>query len=334
MRKPERSRPLVSLCIPTFNRVELLKKCVESARCQTYQNIEIVVSDNFSTDGTKKYLENLSDIKINYHTTNVGMVANWNSLLKLANGVFCVLLSDDDILDPRFVETLVVSLEEFGCAFSYTAVTIIDGDGKTIGEANASPARESVSSFVKATLDQKRVPYPSAILFRAADAKAIGYFKDIGNQTDVAFRIALAELHPNADVIAHSTPLVKYRIHASSLTDDPEKRAVGRKNFQAWVASRYTAASLFGQMAIFDLLNLKSKKYFVDASCFPFGKEAVENNFSKKVERFLLSGEISRSKLYLAFPMLASRHIMRLLFNRIYHKRFGKKIRKVDHARI
>lgn len=64
----EQLNPLVTVYIPTFNRVELLKRAVESVRQQTYQNLEIIIVDDCSKDGTHEYLEDISkqDLRIRY----------------------------------------------------------------------------------------------------------------------------------------------------------------------------------------------------------------------------------------------------------------------------
>lgn len=92
------SEPLVTIAIPTFNRASWLKGCVESALSQTYENIEVLVSDNGSTDGTSDLLKGLSHPKLRVvrQQTNIGLIANWNACLAEAKGEYIVVLSDDD----------------------------------------------------------------------------------------------------------------------------------------------------------------------------------------------------------------------------------------------
>jgi glycosyltransferase involved in cell wall biosynthesis len=101
--------PLITIAIPTFNRAELLKGCIQSALSQTYENIEILVSDNASTDDTAKVLRDFNDKRLRAvrQETNVGLLPNWNACLAAAGGEYVVFVSDDDRISPWFVERCV-----------------------------------------------------------------------------------------------------------------------------------------------------------------------------------------------------------------------------------
>ena len=118
--------PLVSIGIPTFNRQLLLKRAIESALAQTYPNLEIIVSDNASTDGTQHYLSSLNDerLKTIVNSENLGMVANWDKCLAAAKGEYFLLMSDDDALIStssikRFLNPFLIDVEHnIGVVFS------------------------------------------------------------------------------------------------------------------------------------------------------------------------------------------------------------------------
>ena len=103
------SGPLVTIAIPTFNRASWLKGCVESALSQTYENVEVVVSDNGSTDGTSDLLKDLSHPKLRVvrQRTNIGLIANWNACLAEARGEYILVLSDDDRIGADALERCV-----------------------------------------------------------------------------------------------------------------------------------------------------------------------------------------------------------------------------------
>ena len=103
--------PLVSIILQTYNRVDFLKKALESAVNQTYKNIEILIGDNHSEDGTEEFClpEAAKDSRIRYfrHEENIGMTGNANFLCDRVNGEYTIFLNDDDWLDLDYVEKCV-----------------------------------------------------------------------------------------------------------------------------------------------------------------------------------------------------------------------------------
>ena len=103
--------PLVSIILQTFNRKKLLKKALQSAINQTYKNIEILIADNHSEDGTEefcqKYAKKDARIKLHRHEENIGMVKNANYILNEVRGEFAIFLNDDDWLDLNYVEECI-----------------------------------------------------------------------------------------------------------------------------------------------------------------------------------------------------------------------------------
>jgi glycosyltransferase involved in cell wall biosynthesis len=109
-----RSRPLITIAIPTWNRASLLKDCVASALAQTYPKIEVLISDNASTDDTLEMLKSFHDSKLRILTNseNIGLIGNWNKCVHEAKGEYIVIVADDDILAPMFLEKCVELLNE------------------------------------------------------------------------------------------------------------------------------------------------------------------------------------------------------------------------------
>jgi glycosyltransferase involved in cell wall biosynthesis len=107
------SGPLVSICIPTYNSAAFLKEAIDSARRQTYDNLEIVVSDNASTDGTQEMVAAIPDPRIRYYRNraNLGMVANFRRVLAESRGKYVCLLNSDDLMDPGFIQWAVQAME-------------------------------------------------------------------------------------------------------------------------------------------------------------------------------------------------------------------------------
>ncbi len=103
--------PLVSVGIPTFNRSSSLKKAVESVLHQTYPNIQLIISDNASTDDTQSVCENFSGTneRIIYirQKANLGATNNFVEVLKSATGEYYMWLADDDWIDKSYISECV-----------------------------------------------------------------------------------------------------------------------------------------------------------------------------------------------------------------------------------
>jgi glycosyltransferase involved in cell wall biosynthesis len=105
--------PLVSIITPTYNRPEYLKQALTSAVQQTYTNIEIIVSDNCSSENPQTLIESFGDSRIRFsrNESNLGMFANTMKAFKMARGKYVAALLDDDMWEPEFLEKLVPPLE-------------------------------------------------------------------------------------------------------------------------------------------------------------------------------------------------------------------------------
>ena len=110
------SKPLVSIGLPTYNRAASLKRAVESVLAQDYKNLELVISDNASTDETKDICEDYSrqDSRVRYiaQPVNKGGAANFQAVLDESRGEFFMWLADDDWLDRSYVSRCLAVLCE------------------------------------------------------------------------------------------------------------------------------------------------------------------------------------------------------------------------------
>lgn len=99
-----RSLPSVSVVIPNYNYAHYLREAVESALSQADVNVEVVIVDNASTDGSAEIAALLSEadsrVRSVLRETNQGQVANFNEALSYARGDYVVLLCADDLLAP------------------------------------------------------------------------------------------------------------------------------------------------------------------------------------------------------------------------------------------
>lgn len=110
------NRPLVSVCVPTYNGEDKLKLAIQKIQEQTYPNLEIIISDNFSSDGTQELCKTLvfEDERIKYfrHEKNHGPTVNFEFSRKKATGKYFLWHADDDYLDSSYIEMCVDELEK------------------------------------------------------------------------------------------------------------------------------------------------------------------------------------------------------------------------------
>lgn len=104
--------PKITIAIPTYKRVDLLKEAIDSAVNQEdYSDYDIIVVDNNPERGceTEQLMGSYSNTKISYYknSENLGMNGNWNRLFTLAKGDYVVMLHDDDLLLPTFLKECV-----------------------------------------------------------------------------------------------------------------------------------------------------------------------------------------------------------------------------------
>ncbi|SRR5579871_6586933 len=109
-RMPQRSAsaPKITLVIPTRERLPVLRHCMQTALAQAYRNLQILVSDNASSDGTGEFIQGLGDPRVRYINTGrrVSMSTNWEFALSHVDDGWVMFLGDDDGLLPNAIDRL------------------------------------------------------------------------------------------------------------------------------------------------------------------------------------------------------------------------------------
>lgn len=102
-------RPLVSIGLPVYNGAQFLRKTLDSLLGQTYENLELIVSDNASTDGTGEICQEYAgrDYRIHYYrnAANLGAAVNTNRVFALSSGDYFMWASDEDYWSPDYVRS-------------------------------------------------------------------------------------------------------------------------------------------------------------------------------------------------------------------------------------
>lgn len=182
----------VSILIPVYNREELIGQTLNSALNQTYNNIEIIVVDNASTDNTwdviQSYEKQDSRIKAFRNNTNIGIVKNWRKCLDYATGVYGKILWSDDLIAPDFIEKTIPWIEDKDVGFVFTGTEIFDNSSNKkekyfIGKSELYNSEK----YIDGVLFEGDYPAsPGCALFRLVDLKET-LLIDIPNKVNIDF---------------------------------------------------------------------------------------------------------------------------------------------------
>ena len=167
---------MVSIIIPTYNRANYLTKAIDSALSQDYPNIEVIVSDNASSDDTGEMVKKYKDdnrFKYFRNNHNLGMVANWRKALNnYATGNFFMILSDDDyLIDDNYISKVVKLVE------SDPEIVIVYGNGYLFYE-KSNKMVEFILPFNTVKME-KQYFYQEVKYYRKISAYVTFYLKEI-----------------------------------------------------------------------------------------------------------------------------------------------------------
>lgn len=125
--------PLVSVIIPAYNATKYIGAAIDSVLAQTYENYEIIVVDDGSTDGTKEKLHAYRDRIVYHYQKNRGEAGARNSGIRLAKGPLLAFLDADDLWMPQKLEIQVEALQRYpDAALAFTDGNKIDEQGNVV----------------------------------------------------------------------------------------------------------------------------------------------------------------------------------------------------------
>ncbi|MCC7528089.1 MAG: glycosyltransferase family 2 protein [Candidatus Melainabacteria bacterium] len=213
--------PTVSVIIPTYNRSYLLRQALLSCLAQTYQDFEILVADDGSTDDTREVVESLNSDKIQYlYQTNSGRSTARNRAIKQAQGKYITFLDSDDLYLPQKLAVEVKALDEnpsFGMV--YSSAYNIDINGKLHPYVYPAPTSGWIYKDIALYLPLT-ICLPTVMARREIFSK-VGVFDERQNRfedTDMWRRIS-----KKYRILAIDEPLCKIRYHEGNEMEHPER---------------------------------------------------------------------------------------------------------------
>ncbi|MBQ7499655.1 MAG: glycosyltransferase family 2 protein [Clostridia bacterium] len=121
--------------MPSYNCGDFIAESIRSVLGQTYENVELIVSDDHSTDNTQEVVGSFDDERLIYIRSEKNMGASYarNAALEKAHGAFYAFLDSDDVWHPDKLEKQIAFMEKTGADFSCTAYRKIDESGNPLG---------------------------------------------------------------------------------------------------------------------------------------------------------------------------------------------------------
>ncbi len=300
-------KELVSIIIPTYNRPAYLKQAILSVLEQTYQNIEVIVSDDFSNDNPQAIIDGFNDsrLRLRRNETNLGVGLNVTYAFKEAKGKYVASLNDDDIWQKDFLAKLVPHLEANPeVVLAFCDYYIIDAGGKVNPELTEEQTRREkrqglepgiYQPFYRLALIDKAVFSASAAVIRHSSVPwdklyEAGVFWD--------YYMTYLSCSSGQGAYYHPEKLAYYRVHEQS-----ENMISGNKNAQAKVRK--------GKAAIFCF-----KTFIADPSLEefkPYFEQELAHDTTTLAIGLLRVGQVSESRPYLRTALAKQKFNLRTL---------------------
>ena len=222
-------RPLVTIGVPVYNDIKYVGLALADIQAQTYDNIQIIISDNCSTDGSdeicRRYAAQNPRITYIRQQHNIGPHANFRYLLDGAQGEYFMWAASDDRWDKDFVESLVCALEDApGASVAFCPYVEIDEEGSVISDifafdfSGTSPTQRIIKFHLSSTSRRDAFFYG---MFKRSRAVEMRFIKWWWVNKDIAINIAYPPLTYMLAVgdyrfVDSGRPLWFNRIHLNS----------------------------------------------------------------------------------------------------------------------
>ena len=227
-----RSSPaaLVSVVLPTFNRLRFLRPAIESVYAQTFTDWELIIADDGSDPETRQYLQSVADhgrVRMVWlsHTGRPSMVRN--AALLRAGGEYIAFLDSDDLWAVHKLQRQIETLRaRTNCRWSYTGFVRVDARGNPLAEERLRhwvPYEGDI--FEHVVTGRAAIRTPSVLATRELLAQTGGFDEAMLSAEDYDLWLRLA-LHSEVAIV--DEPLVHVRYHDENHTRDWQSAYLGR----------------------------------------------------------------------------------------------------------
>jgi glycosyltransferase involved in cell wall biosynthesis len=166
-----------TIMLPVHNGGEHVKQCIASILSQRKKNFELVILENASTDGTREWVQSLSDPRIILLASDklLPIHENWARAMAVPKREFMVWVGADDLLDDNYLEVMEKLIAREPNAKLYFAhFRYIDANGNKIRSCRSIAERETVTDYMKGLFSHQRDTYGTGYLYRSKDYDLVG----------------------------------------------------------------------------------------------------------------------------------------------------------------
>jgi alpha-1,3-rhamnosyltransferase len=227
------NNPLVSIVVITYNSSQYVLETLESAKAQIYQNIELIISDDCSTDNTVEICGNWIDenkdrfvqSKLITIENNTGISANCNRGCRTANGAWIKLMAGDDLLFPDAIYEYVHFVKTIHCEICCCKLKLFGNDKKFVLQHESEyenyykNLNKNLKSQQQLILKNLFVPGPGLFFSKTLYDYIGGFDEKYPFSEEYPFIIKI--LYANNRIHLINKYLVHYRIHLGSLCRNP-----------------------------------------------------------------------------------------------------------------
>ena len=210
---------LVSVIMPSWNTGKFIAESIQSVIDQTYENWELIIVDDCSTDNTDEVVAKFTDKRIRYfkNEKNSGAALSRNRVLREARGEWIAFLDSDDLWNPDKLEHQINFMNKHGYTLSYTEYEKIDEESKPLQIYVSGP--EKVNKHKMYNYDY----IGQLTMMYSAKEFGLIQIKDIKKNNDYAIRL---QLYKKSDTCAYllKENLAKYRVRKVSISHDKFRR--------------------------------------------------------------------------------------------------------------
>lgn len=226
--------PTVSVIVPNYNHAPYLKQRIDSILAQTYQDFELILLDDCSTDGSRDIMESYrSDPHVShivFNKSNSGSAfRQWDKGIALAKGDWIWVAESDDYAEPSFLERLMTEVAmEPDCVLAFSATFWVDQNGAKLWE---TPHSEKVNTYSGQDFIRQRLAICNSVAnvsesifrrnkFRPEESHLYEQMRLCG---DWFFYVLLTE---QGSIVEVEEPLSYYRQHSSNISSEAEHRGL------------------------------------------------------------------------------------------------------------